>query len=90
MRTEITETGGNSRTHEFRPEVEVKVVPNIVGKGVNENGFTLFFLDTGEVMTEIRYIHEYGPPKKKGNDKIKPQHYKGPNPDRTKINFKNT
>jgi len=81
MKTETNYTGGNSLSVDFRAEVEVKVVPKVVGKGVDENGFTLFLLDTGETMTELRYIREYGPPKTTGNDKIKPQHYKGKTPD---------
>lgn len=85
MKREINYTGGNSLSVDFKAEVTATIVPKITGRGVNENGFTLLFLDTGEAMTELRYTSKYGPPKTKGNDKIKPQHYKGPNPDRTKI-----
>lgn len=84
MRTEKNYTGGNSLSVDFKADVSAKVMPKIIDKGVNENGFTLFHLDNGQTVTELRYIHEYGKPMPKDKGKVHPQHFKGRTPDTTK------
>lgn len=88
MRTVKRETGGASLTNEYVINKPVTVVPKVVDVGENENGAVMFYLDNNEAMTKLRYISMYGEPMPEKKGEIKHQHYKGPNPDRTKINFK--
>lgn len=65
----------------FSPDVKYHTAPKVVDSFIDDEGEKVLVLANGNTTLESRYNALWNPLK----GKVKPEHYKGENPDRTKI-----